>query len=312
MKRIGIILSVLLSSLSVLGQQDAMYSQYIFNTLAINPAYAGSRDILSATALLRNQWVGIEGAPKTQTISFDMPLSNKKMGLGVQGFNDKVGITNLSGSFVSAAYRIFMERSTLAFGLQGGVSHFKADLNSVNLDTQGGVDLAFRQNINQVLLNFGAGMYFNTDRFYLGVSLPHLLAALPINNTLDNNSVVTNGLVTRKYLHLFVASGYVFNLGEDFKIKPSFLFKEIQGAPMQLDFNTNLWIKDVFAVGVQYRTNTAIAAMLEVQINPQIRMGYSYDRSVTKLANFNSGSHEIMLRYEFSFQKDGVLSPRYF
>lgn len=306
MKRIGIILSVLLSSLSVLGQQDAMYSQYMFNTLAINPAYAGSRDILSATALFRTQWVGIEGAPETQTISFDTPLRNKRLGLGLQVFNDHIGVTNLSGGFVSFAYRIPMEKSTLAFGLQGGASHFKADFSSVDLGNPG-MDPAFLQNTDQTLLNFGAGIYFNTNRFYLGVSVPHLL-----NNTLNNNSVVSNGLVARQYLHLFVASGYVFNLSEDFKLKPSFLFKGIQGAPIQLDLNTNLWIKDRFSVGAQYRTNAGIAAMVEVQINPQIRMGYSYDRSVTKLANFNSGSHEIMLRYEFGFQKDGVLSPKHF
>ncbi len=308
MKRIVVILYVLLSSLCVMGQQDAMYSQYMFNTLAINPAYAGSRNVLSATALLRSQWVGMDGAPETQTISFDMPLRNEKLGLGVQAFNDHIGITNLSGGFASFAYRIFMEKSTLSFGLQGGASHLKADLRSVDLGNQGGVDMAFLQNINQVFLNFGTGVYFNTDRFYLGISVPHLL-----NNRINNNSEITsNGQVARQYMHLFVASGYVFNLGEDFKIKPSFLFKGIQGAPIQVDLNTSLWIKDVFSVGVQYRTNAAIAAMLEVQINPQIRMGYSYDRSVTKLANFNSGSHEVMLRYEFGFQKDKVLSPRYF
>jgi type IX secretion system PorP/SprF family membrane protein len=201
-----------------------------------------------------------------------------------------------------------MDKSTLAFGLQGGASHFKADFTSVNLGSQGGVDAAFLQNIDDILLNFGAGIYFNTDRFYFGASIPHLL-----NNTLTANTVlVTNGLVARQYLHLFIASGYVFNLGDDFKIKPSFLFKGVRGAPLQLDLNTNLWIKDVFSVGMQYRTNADVAAMVEIQVNPQIRIGYSYDRSVTKLANFNSGSHEIMLRYEFGFQKDKVLSPRYF
>ena len=307
MKRIIGILSLVLSSFSVLGQQDAMYSQYMFNTLAINPAYAGSRDILSATALLRSQWVGMEGAPETQTISFDTPLRNKRLGLGVQVFNDHMGITNLRGGFASLAYRIFMERSTLAFGLQGGASNMKADFNSVDLGNPG-IDQAFLQNLDEGLVNFGTGVYFNTDKFYIGVSVPHLL-----NNTLNTNSdVVSNGVVPRQFLHLFVASGYVFNLGEDFKLKPSFLFKGIQGAPVQVDLNTNLWIKETFSVGVQYRTKSAVAAMMEVQISPQIRMGYSYDRSVTKLANFTSGSHEVMLRYEFSFQKDKVLSPRYF
>ena len=294
-------------SLHLFGQQDAMYSQYMFNTLAINPAYAGSRDILSTTALMRSQWVGVEGAPQTKTLSFDTPLRNKKVGMGVQLFNDEVGITSLSGGFVSYAYRIFSEKSTFAFGLQAGASHFKADFNSVQLQ-ENGIDYAFLSNIDQVLLNFGAGIYYNTDRFYIGASAPHLL-----NNTLNNNKVVvTNGLVARQYLHLFIASGYVINLDDDFKLKPSFLFKGVKGAPLQLDLNTNLWIKNVFSVGVQYRTNADVGAVVEAQVTPQIRFGYSYDRSVTKLANFNSGSHEIMLRYEFSFEKDKVLSPRYF
>lgn len=307
MLRIGILLFVLLSSLSVLGQQEAMYSQYMFNKLAINPAYAGSRDILSATALFRTQWVGIKGAPETKTISFDGSLHNRKLGLGVQVFNYNIGITKLNGGFVSYAYRIFMENSTLAFGLQGGATHIKADLNSVNLGDPN-PDQAFLQNINQVLLNFGAGIYYTRDRFYFGFSTPHLLS-----NRLSNNSDVnTNDLVTRQYLHLFVTSGYVFDLGEDFKIKPSLLFKGIQGAPVQLDINTNLYIKDILSVGIQYRTSAAMAAMAEVQISPQVRMGYSYDRSTTKLVKFNSGSHELMLRYEFGFKKGKVASQKYF
>ena len=307
MIRIGILLFVLLSSLSVLGQQEAMYSQYMFNKLAINPAYAGSRDRSSATALFRSQWVGIKGAPETKTISFDMPLRNKKLGLGVQVFNYNIGITKLNGGFVSYAYRIFMENSTLAFGLQGGATHIKADLNSVNLGDPN-PDQAFLQNINQVLLNFGAGIYYTRDRFYFGFSTPHLLS-----NRLSNNSDVNkNDLVTRQYLHLFVTSGYVFDLGEDFKLKPSLLFKGIQGAPVQLDINTNLYIKDILSVGIQYRTGAAMAAMAEVQISPQVRMGYSYDRSTTKLVKFNSGSHELMLRYEFDFKKEKTVSAKYF
>ena len=307
MKKIILILSILCSSLSVLGQQDAMYSQYMFNTLAINPAYAGSRNIMSATTLLRTQWVGIEGAPKTQTISFDMPLRNEKLGIGVQAFNYKMGITNLSGGFASFAYRIPMDNSTLAFGLQAGASHIKADLSSVNLGNPT-PDQKFLKNMDQVFLNFGTGVYFNSERFYLGVSVPHLL-----KNTLNNNSLnISDGQLSLAQLHLFVTSGYVIDLGPDFKLKPSFLFKGIQGAPIQVDLNTNLWIKDVFSVGAQYRTGSAVAAMLEIQVTPQVRVGYSYDRSITKLAEFNSGSHEIMLRYELDFNRTRDLSPRYF
>jgi type IX secretion system PorP/SprF family membrane protein len=298
---------LLMLSTAAFAQQDAMYSQYMFNTLAINPAYAGSRDILSATALMRSQWVGVEGAPQTETLSFDTPLKNRHIGIGVQAFNDKVGITNIAGGFVSYSYRIFGEKSTLAFGLQAGASHFKADFNSVQLQ-QADVDQAFLNNINQVLLNFGTGIYYNTDKFYIGASVPHLL-----NNTLNNHTVVsTNGLIAKQYIHLFVASGYVFRLDDDFKLKPSFLFKGVQGAPVQFDLNANLWIKDRLSIGAQYRTNADVGVLVEAQLNSQVRLGYAYDRSVTKLAGFNSGSHEIMLRYEFGFEKDKVLSPRFF
>ena len=298
MRRIIILFSVLLCSLNVLGQQDAMYSQYMFNKLAINPAFAGSRGISSASALFRAQWVGIKGAPVTKTVSYDGPMRNKKIGLGIQAFNYKMGITNLNGAFASYAYRINFSASTLALGLQGGASHIKADLNSVNLGTQG-QDQAFFQNINEVFLNFGTGAYFNTEKFYVGFSVPHLLR----NRLRTDYDETSDGLVSRQHLHIFLTSGYEFRLGEDFKLTPSFLLRALQGSPVRLDLNANMWIRDQFSVGLQYRTSEAIAALLEVNITPQISMGYSYDRSITKLIEFNSGSHELMLRYKFKLRK---------
>lgn len=308
MKRIGVLWFILLFALSVKAQQDAMYTQYKFNNLAINPAYAGSRDMVSATVLLRSQWVGVEGAPETQTVSLDMPLMNRKLGLGVQVFNDQAGVTNLRGGFMSFAYRIFMENSTLAFGLQGGASNLQADLSSVD-HRNPNPDQAFFQNTNEIFVNFGTGVYFNTRNFYVGLSVPQLL-----KNKLNNNNITagTSGQVNRQYLHLFVASGYVIELDENFKIVPSVLVKGIQGAPVQVDLNANFWIKDIFSVGAQYRSSTSLAALMEIQVSSQIRMGYSYDRAITRLANVKSGSHEIMLRYEFGSRNSNALSPRYF
>lgn len=289
-------------------QQDAMYTQYMFNTLAINPAYAGSRNVLSVTGLFRSQWVGVDGAPETQTLSFDTAIPDKRVGIGFQAFNDKIGITKTTGAFATYAYRIRMETSTLAFGIQGGVTNFRANFADVQLNTGSIPDVAFSQNVNTFLPNFGTGVYFNSDKFYVGLSAPHLL-----NNTLTNNStIVTNGLISKQYLHLFLASGYVFDIGQDFKLKPSFLLKGVRGAPIELDVNANFWIKDVIAVGGQYRSNADVSAMFEAQVSPQIRIGYSYDRSVTRLVNYNSGSHELMLRYEFGFENDRILAPRYF
>ena len=290
------------------GQQDPMYSQYMFNTLAINPAYAGSRNVLSVTGLVRSQWIGIEGAPKTQTISFDTPLPGKNVGIGFQAFNDQVGITKTTGAFASYAYRLQGQNGTLSFGLQAGISNFRAQYSSINLTSGSAGDPAFGQDVNAVLPNFGTGIYYNSEKFYIGASVPHLL-----NNQLNNGEVsVTNGLVSRQYIHGFLTAGYVIDIGLDYKIKPSFMVRGVKGAPLQADLSANFWIKDALAIGAQYRTQSDVSAMLEAQISPQIRIGYAFDRSITKLVNYNSGSHEIMLRYEFGFEKDKILAPRYF
>ncbi|WP_304064549.1 PorP/SprF family type IX secretion system membrane protein [Pedobacter glucosidilyticus] len=292
----------------VYAQQEAMYSQYMFNTLAINPAYAGSRNVVSATALYRNQWVGIEGAPSTQTISFDGATSNKKVGLGFQVFNDEIGISKTTGAFASYAYRIRMDKGTLAFGLQAGAALYTANFSRVALNPTGAPDVSFAQDVRTVQPNFGAGVYYNSDKFYLGVSVPQMLG-----NTLNNNTNISSSrLIARQYTHLFIAAGYVFDINKDIKIKPSVLFKGVQGAPLQLDINSNVWFFDIFSIGLQYRTEADIAAMTEIQLNSQIRFGYAYDRSTTRLADFNSGSHEFMLRYEFGSAKSKLLSPRYF
>ncbi len=300
----------LLAVLAAQAQQDAMYTQYMFNTLAVNPAYAGSRNVMSLTGLYRSQWVGVEGAPTTQTISFDAAIPNKRVGIGAQVFNDELGITKTTGAYVSYSYRIPTGKGSLALGLQGGIANFRVDFASVDLGSfNPGNDMAFNNNINEMLPNFGVGVYYNTDRFYLGVSTPHLLN----NRYTDENSVlVDNGLVARQYLHLFVASGYVFNLGEEFRLKPSFLFKGTYGSPLQLDVNLNFWIRDRIGIGAQYRTGDAVAFMGEIQVSDQFRVGYSYDKTVSQLANYNSGSHEVMLRYEFGFQKNRIVAPRYF
>lgn len=304
----GITLLLILLSVNnqLKAQQDPMYTQYMFNTLAINPAYAGSRNVVSATALFRNQWTGIEGAPKTGTFTIDAPILENKIGIGFQLITDKLGVTQTNGGVVSAAYRIRMEKGTLSFGIQGNVSQYKVNLTDVPLSSQPSYDPAFASNINKTLFNFGTGVYYNSDRFYIGLSAQDLMP----NSLSSNNSEVK--LSGKQSLHLFLASGYVFPLSEDFDLKPSFLIKGVKGAPIEADINGTLWIKGVFGIGAQYRTSADIAGLIEVQASPQIRIGYSYDRSTTRLQNFNTGSHEIMLRYEFGFERGKILSPRFF
>ncbi len=283
-------------------QQDAMYTQYMFNALALNPAYAGSRNVISATALYRNQWTGYNGAPETTTFTIDAPINDKKIGLGLQVFNDRLGITNTTGFVASGAYRIRMDKGTLSFGLQSGVSSFRANYQEVALDQTGAnTDIAFRDNVSSTLFNVGTGVYYNSDKFYVGLSAPQLIP----------NKLASTRL-SKQEIHLFLTAGIVFNLNEDFKLKPSILVKQVQGAPIEGDLNATFWIKDVIGIGAQYRTNADVSGLFEVQATPQIRIGYAYDHSITTLQNHNDGSHEIMLRYEFGYSKSKFISPRFF
>lgn len=295
-------LMLVITSQSLKAQQDAMYTQYMFNPLALNPAFAGSRNVISTTALYRNQWTGIDGAPKTATFSIDAPINDKKIGLGLQVFNDQLGITNTTGVVASGAYRIRMERGTLSFGLQGSLANYRANFQNVNLN-QGGVnnDIAFQDNINKINFNIGTGIYYNSDKFYVGLSAPQLapnkLASTPLS---------------KQEIHLFLTAGVVFAFNEDFKLKPSVMVKGVEGSPIEGDLNAMFWVKDVFGIGAQYRTNADVSGLLEIQATPQIRIGYAYDHSLTTLQNFNSGGHEIMLRYEFGYEKSKFISPRFF
>lgn len=308
-RRKTLLVFMVLLSFKAIAQQDAMYTQYMFNTLAINPAYAGSRDFTSATALYRKQWLGIDGAPETQTFSIDGPLKNEKVGLGFQAFNDNLGVNKTTGAYLTYAYRLLMDNSTLAFGIQAGVSRFSANYQNVDLGSDGLPDQAYASNVTKFMPNFGAGIYFNTDKFYAGLSLPHFF-----NNSLNKDSYfVTDGLVARQYLHLFLSTGYVFDLSDNLKLKPNVLLKGVRGAPLQADLNASLYMFDVVSFGLSYRTEADLSALAEVQIYDKLRLGYAYDRSTSSLQKFNDGSHEIMLRLIIGEKKQrAILNPRYF
>lgn len=296
-------------STCLFAQQNALFSQYMFNTLAVNPAYAGSRNVVAATALYRNQWIGIEGAPKTGTFSIDGPVANNRIGLGLQITSDKIGITNTTSGVLSAAYRIPMNTGALSLGMEGSVATYRAGFSDIQLDPGGPVgDPVFSEDINKTLFNFGSGIYYNSERFYVGLSVKDF-----VSNRLNiNNLANLDDITARQSAHAYMALGYVFPLNIDLNLKMSGLAKGVRGAPLQGDLNATLWIKEMVAIGVEYRTGADVAALMELRVTPQIRLGYSYDRSTTSLAEFNSGSHELMLRYEFSFELDRMLSPRYF
>lgn len=302
-KRIVCVLA-LMAYFNVNAQQEAMYSQYMFNTMAVNPSYAGSREVFSMTALARAQWVGIEGAPVSQTLSMDAPIRNKKVGVGMIIFNDRIGLTHNVGAHGSYAYRVRMKRATLSMGLKLGMVQYNATLTQARLSVGTPTDdQGFSNNIRVWIPSAGAGFYINSDKYYFGASIPNLYSS---------QWTRTGDVKVNKYDHIFAMAGYVFKVSPDIRVKPSFLMKYVNGAPIELDINTNVWFYERFGFGLSYRTGDAIVGMFEIQVQNNFRVGYSYDYTITALQKYTTGSHELMLRYEFGVGKDRVITPRYF
>jgi type IX secretion system PorP/SprF family membrane protein len=290
---------------TVLAQQDPIYSQFMYNGLSINPAVAGSAETLSATAIYRKQWNNIEGAPETQTINLDAPVFYDRVGLGLSLINDKIGVTKNLTINTQYAYRILFAKNTLSMGLQGGVSNYKADYTSVVTNSQNAMDDAFSNNTNRMIFNFGAGLYFYNERFFSGFSVPHIL-----KQSLDGLNAT--GVQSRQYRHYFFTTGYVFDIGLNFKVKPSTLVKVATGAPLQIDFNSNFWYKEMFCLGFSYRTKDSFSALVQLQIAKQFRIGYAYDYIISNLSRFTTGNNEILLRYELPKKNSKIITPRFF
>ena len=280
-----------------------MYSQYMFNMMHINPAYAGNRAVDNITTLFRKQWVGIEGSPTTATLSWDRRQEESNIGYGLQIYNDRLGIESTSGIQAFYSYRIPFQHSFLSLGLSGGVLNYRAAYSTV--ETSQGGDPLFQENVNGLLPTAGIGALYATDQWYIGLSVPALLET-KIN--IHNQQVTTSA-----NNHYFLTGGYIFQVSESFKLKPSILLKAVEGAPFEYDFNLNAWLQDIVGLGVSYRTNDALVAMFELQIAPEFRLGYAYDYTISNLQPFSKGTHELMLRYEFN-SKDSrrILSPRYY
>jgi type IX secretion system PorP/SprF family membrane protein len=310
---------VMIIHYSAEAQQEVQYSQYMFNMLAVNPAYAGSRDILSMTAVHRQQWVNITGAPTTQSFSIDAPINREKVGVGFQIYNDQLGDYRNVGMYGSYAYRVKVsERTTLSMGLQAGATNLSGNLTQVKLTQYG--DQAFTYNFNKWLPNVGVGVFLSDDRGYVGFSCPSLIQ----NKLVDGQLAKGSDSTSRQYRHYFFMMGYVIPLGESLVLKPSFLSKATRDAA-SFDFNLNLWLNDKIALGCSWRTNNlkftspfanqngdALVGLLEVQATDQIRFGYAYDYALNGLKSLQKGSHEFMLRYEFGYRKAKILTPRYF
>lgn len=300
----------LLASLVCNAQQDPIYSQYMFNMLTVNPAYAGSRNVLSTVALHRQQWANnVPGAPRTSTLTADMPVMDKKVGVGLSLVHDRIGRFNTSNVNVYAAYRLKVDREgILSMGITGGVSRFHADLSSIRINPQGTSEDLFLD-YSEVLPMVGAGFFYNRDKWYMGLSSPNLLSTY---EKLEDSEDVQ---IIRDFQHLYFTGGYVFQVSNEVVLKPSFMLRGAIGAPVSVDLNANVWFHNLLGVGVSYRIDNAVIPMLEVQATDQFRFGYALDYTLSDFENQKGNTpltHEFLLRYEFGFKKDKILSPRYF
>lgn len=294
-----------LCALFTWAQHTPLTSQYLFNGLLINPAYAGSRDALAANLTWRNQWVGIEGAPETQVLSVHAPLNRRKMGLGLMILNDRIGVSRETGIYFNYAYRIKFRKGRLSFGLGGGLSILKAEWTEVRTTEQG--DAQFAQNTPSALQpNFSAGAFYYKKKFFMGASVPFFLSHR--YNADRNNYSVSNDV--RQYQPM-LTGGYVFDLNRKLKLKPSALLRYQYGGAVQGDLSANLIIREKVWLGASYRSGDSFVGMLEVLPKPQLRFGYSYDMGISSITPYHSGTHEVMVQYEFGYRIK-IRDPRYF
>jgi len=309
MKRI-ILALVILMGYEAGAQQQAMFSQYMFNPIIVNPGYTGSLEAMTATVLSRSQWTSLDGAPTTQTVSIHGPVKYSRASFGAQLIHDQITVSNYYGMYGFYSYYIpVAENVKLSFGIRAGASFYQADMADLNLyypemDVVG--DPVFmNNNYGGWLPNIGAGIYLYSQRSYLGISMPEM-----INNEIETS---VESLNARQRAHYFVHGGHVFDLSPSLKIKPNFLVKAVSGAPVQVDLNANLLIRDVVWIGGSYRWDESFAALLEIDFTRQWRIGYSYDiPNDNNLGPYHNGSHEFLISYRFMRNKNMAITPRYF
>lgn len=302
----GLMALIALISFSSQAQQDPQYTHYMYNTTVINPAYAGSRGAMSIFGMHRSQWVGLEGAPTTNALSIHTPIQNTKLGLGVGFVNDRLGVMEENTINVDVSYTIDLNNrgSKLSFGIKGSANLLNVEYSRLNIYNPN--DPLMAENIDSEFSpNIGAGLYWHTNKSYLGVSVPNFLE----NSRFEDESLYS-GMNQR--MHFYFMGGHVFDLNPTLKFKPAFLVKAVEGAPLQADITANFLIHDKLTLGAAYRWDAAWSALAGFQISDGLFVGYSYDGETTKLARYNSGSHEVFLRFELFNKYRRVNSPRFF
>ena len=306
MKKIFLILLIGLTTLGY-SQQDTQFSNYMYNTLSFNPAYAGSRGTKSIFLSQRSQWIGLDGAPTTNALSYHSPLGSSNLGIGLSFLNDAIGPVEENLVSLDMSYTIQKSYDyKLAFGLRASAHMLNVDFMKLNIFNPG--DVLAQNNINnRISPNIGIGMFWYSDRSYLGFSIPNLLETRHINKGLSTSV----SSVSKERLHYHFTAGYLFDITQDILFKPAVLTKIVSGSPLQVDVSSNFQFYDKFTIGASYRLDAAVSFLAGFQLNPNWFLGYAYDFDTTNLSTFNSGSHEVFLRYEV-FRNTNVKAPRFF
>lgn len=295
-------LLLVLSMTEAMAQQEATYAQYMFNGLAINPAYAGQHKALSVSVLSRFQNVGLPGAPNTQTLSIHSPLTNQRLAVGALFVHDKIGVisqTEFSGVF---AYRLPMSNdATLSFGIQAGISRYSAMYSQLDIYQ---TDPAFSQDVNEARPNIGTGVFYDHTNWYVGLSAPQLM-----NNVFTRANDFTS---VKQPFTVILNGGYVFPISRAIMFKPNTLVKMVDSRIVEVDVNANFLFDEVLWFGVSYHSSNSVNFLADLQLTDQIRLGYSFTMALGYVKTVEIGSHEIFLGYIFKFNSKGIVSPRYF
>lgn len=318
-RSLSFFLVFLLASSAIYGQLDAQYTQYMYNTISVNPAYAGSRGVLSIAALHRSQWTRIDGAPITQTLNVHAPLGRlKNMGYGLSIVNDKIGIVSETTFNVDFSYTIETSyNSKLSFGIKGGGHLLDIRFSDLNQNPSGGQDLLLAADINNKFSpNIGVGVYFRTDNFYAGLSVPSLLETEHFDKNYSS-SINNNGgssYLASERMNFYFISGYVFDINDDLKFKPAVLTKFVRGVPLQVDASATFLYNNSLSLGAAYRFGSAFSFLAGFQVSDSLMIGLAHDREISEFMNtkYTGGSYEVFIRLEFIRALDRILTPRFF
>lgn len=289
-------------------QQDPQFSHYMYNTISVNPAYAGSRGVLNITGLHRSQWIGLEGAPTSQTLTLNTPLRNRKMGVGLSVVNDKIGPLNQTFIYGDYSYTVRLtEKLKLAFGMKAGINWFQPKISTLNTIQNNDPSFVGSTMESVIKPNIGAGIYLHRDDWYIGASSPRL-----VQNKFNLGGSANDTTSVLEERHMFFIAGYLWTVNPQLKLKPTAQLKMVQDAPMSIDATLEALIRNKFSIGAGLRVGDSFYGMLGYQFTDQFRVGFAYDYTTTRLQNVNNGTVEFMLSYDFYFNNDKLKSPRYF